>query len=331
MRLKRFLLLSMAFLLIATTALTGCNNEKAENAVAKVNGEIISKTELEDYVSYQKKSAEMTQNIAPDMWDTDAGGGKTYEDQLREMALEELITQEILIQKAEEKGIEVTEEELNKEIEKLKGSEEDIKNFNDYLEKLGIKEEYFKSIYKKGMVISKLMDESIEISDNEAKEYYMRTRDKFDKVKARHILVKTEKEAKEIKGKLDNGEDFIELAKEKSTGPSAPNGGDLGYFTKGRMLPEFEETAFSLKEGEVSDPVKTQYGYHIIKVEDKKVSLEDNKEEVKDDLKNNKFTENVKKYREEAEVEKLIDLNKESKDKSEENKTENKKEDNKEE
>ncbi|MTI71270.1 MAG: hypothetical protein FH751_13550 [Firmicutes bacterium] len=181
------------------------------------------------------------------------------------------------------------------------------------------------------MVISKLMDESIEISDNEAKEYYMRTRDKFDKVKARHILVKTEKEAKEIKGKLDNGEDFIELAKEKSTGPSAPNGGDLGYFTKGRMLPEFEETAFSLKEGEVSDPVKTQYGYHIIKVEDKKVSLEDNKEEVKDDLKNNKFTENVKKYREEAEVEKLIDLNKESKDKSEENKTENKKEDNKEE
>lgn len=87
-------------------------------------------------------------------------------------------------------------------------------------------------------------------------------------IKARHILVKEEATAKEIIKEIAGGADFVELAKKKSQGPSAPNGGDLGYFSKGRMVKAFETAAFSLKKGEVSAPVKTKFGWHVIKVED---------------------------------------------------------------
>ncbi len=90
-------------------------------------------------------------------------------------------------------------------------------------------------------------------------------------VSARHILVDSEEQAKAVVAELDAGKDFIELAKEKSTGPSGPQGGDLGYFTRGRMVPEFEEAAFKLEPGAYTkEPVKTQFGWHIIKVEDKR-------------------------------------------------------------
>lgn len=90
-----------------------------------------------------------------------------------------------------------------------------------------------------------------------------------DEIKARHILVKTEEEAKAIIAELETGRDFVELAKEKSTGPSAADGGDLGYFTKGRMVPPFEAAAFALKAGEFTkEPVKSDFGWHVIKVED---------------------------------------------------------------
>ena len=90
-------------------------------------------------------------------------------------------------------------------------------------------------------------------------------------VHARHILLKNEKEAADIVKLLDEGGDFAELAKEYSTGPSGPGGGDLGYFTKERMVPEFAAAAFELPTGEYTKtPVKTQFGYHVIKVEDKR-------------------------------------------------------------
>lgn len=94
---------------------------------------------------------------------------------------------------------------------------------------------------------------------------------KQEEVRARHILVKTEEEAKAIIADLDAGKDFIELAKEKSTDPNKSEGGDLGYFTKGRMVPEFEEAAFAMEPGTYSKtPVQTQFGFHVIKVEEKR-------------------------------------------------------------
>ena len=89
-------------------------------------------------------------------------------------------------------------------------------------------------------------------------------------VRARHILVETEDEAKAIKAELDKGADFAELAKKKSKDPGASDGGDLGFFTKEQMVPEFSAVAFTLEPGKISDPVKSQFGWHIIKVEEKR-------------------------------------------------------------
>jgi len=94
-----------------------------------------------------------------------------------------------------------------------------------------------------------------------------------EEIKARHILVASEAEAKAIIAELNSGADFVSLAKEKSTGPSGPNGGDLGYFARGAMVPSFENAAFALSVGShSSEPVQTQFGWHIIKLEDKKTA-----------------------------------------------------------
>ncbi len=89
-------------------------------------------------------------------------------------------------------------------------------------------------------------------------------------VKASHLLVKTEEEAKKIKEEILNGKDFASAAREVSLCPSGQNGGDLGYFTKGQMVKEFEDAAFSMNIGDISNPIKTQFGYHLIYLTDKK-------------------------------------------------------------
>ncbi len=106
-----------------------------------------------------------------------------------------------------------------------------------------------------------------------------------NEVKARHILVKTAEEAKKIIGELDGGADFKTLAKERSTGPSGPNGGDLGYFGKGQMVPPFEDAVFALNVGEYTkEPVETQFGFHVIKLEDKRTKQPPSFDEVKDQV-----------------------------------------------
>jgi len=103
-------------------------------------------------------------------------------------------------------------------------------------------------------------------------------------VRARHILVKTEDEAKAIAAELKNGADFAELARQKSTDPGASEGGDLGYFPKDEMVPEFAEAAFKLEKGQISDPVHTRFGWHIIKLEDKRERQVPAFEQVRDQL-----------------------------------------------
>ncbi|TMJ05114.1 MAG: peptidylprolyl isomerase [Alphaproteobacteria bacterium] len=109
---------------------------------------------------------------------------------------------------------------------------------------------------------------------------------KEPEVRARHILVETEDEAKAVVAELKKGADFAELAKAKSKDPGSADGGDLGYFTKDQMVPEFSEVAFKLDKGQLSDPVKSQFGWHVIKVEDKRERQPPEFEKVKDQLEN---------------------------------------------
>ncbi|MFP3545349.1 peptidylprolyl isomerase [Rhizobium sp. SIMBA_035] len=126
------------------------------------------------------------------------------------------------------------------------------------------------------------------VTDDEVKARYdkeVAALPKQEEVHARHILVKTEDEAKDVIKQLDAGKDFAELAKEKSTDPNKADGGDLGYFTKGRMVKEFEDAAFALDKGTYSKtPVKTDFGYHVIKVEDKRDAPPPPFDQVKDQV-----------------------------------------------
>ena len=144
----------------------------------------------------------------------------------------------------------------------------------------------------------KIYDEAIKQTPNE------------EEVHARHILVPTEGEAKEIsKAQLKKGTDFATLAKEKSKDPGAAEGGDLGYFTKEQMVPEFAEAAFKLEKGQTSDPVKTQFGWHIIKLEDKRAKQPPEFDKVKDQIEaflaRKAQTDFITKLRQTAKVERL--------------------------
>lgn len=129
-----------------------------------------------------------------------------------------------------------------------------------------------------------------------------------EEVRARHILVKTEEEAKAVIKELDAGKDFAELAKAKSTDPNKSDGGDLGYFKKGMMVPEFETAVFAMNKGDVTkEPVKTQFGFHVIKVEDKRNSppppFEQVKDQVKQMLLRDKYMEILKATKASAKIE----------------------------
>lgn len=182
----------------------------------------------------------------------------------REQLLEQLISFELLHKFAMDEKLEETEE-FKTQLELLK---------KDLLIQAAVK---------------KVLD-AVTISDDEVKKYFEDNKEMFKgqaSVKAKHILVDTEEKANEIKEKINNGLAFEEAAKEFSTCPSSSQGGDLGEFTRGKMVPEFENTAFELEIGKVSEPVKTQFGYHLIKVDEKLPEVMKSFEEVKDSLKLN--------------------------------------------
>ncbi|WP_414464187.1 peptidylprolyl isomerase [Hyphomicrobium sp. DY-1] len=143
-----------------------------------------------------------------------------------------------------------------------------------YLKRRALRELYFEKVIKAGVTDAdarKIYDEQVKLLKPE------------EEVSARHILVDTEAEAKALKEKIDKGADFSQLAKENSKDPgSKDDGGNLGYFGHGQMVPQFEEVVFKLKKGEVSDPVKTQFGWHLVKLEDRRVKQPPAFEIVKD-------------------------------------------------
>ncbi len=167
---------------------------------------------------------------------------------------------------------------------------------------------------RKRVLMEALMDQTSKSAATEAemKKLYDESVKKMtpqDEVHARHILVETEDKAKELIAKLNAGGDFAALAKENSKDPGSADGGDLGYFTKEQMVPEFAEAAFKLDKGKISDPVKSQFGFHIIKLEDKRKqpapAFDQVKPQIEQFIGRKAQAELVAKLREDAKIERL--------------------------
>ena len=257
----------------------------ASDILVTVNGKNITKQDAEQFVAASAPNAHFKQL------------DKAQQNMIKERLVEKVLFTEL----AKKEGV-----DKNPEF---------IKN----MEK--IKEELLVNMWMKMQL------ESAIVSDSEAKEFYEKNKAKFkqaESVKASHILVKTEKEAKAIIDELKPHKDaklkaeFIVLAKKKSTGPSAPKGGDLGAFTKDQMVPEFSEAVWALKDGTITlEAVKTQFGYHIIYLEKKNaaepVSYEKVKEKIILSLKQKQFAGKIAEMAKELKSKaKIVDMSTEA-------------------
>ncbi|MBN9655858.1 peptidylprolyl isomerase [Halobacillus sp. GSS1] len=230
------------------------------------------------------------------------GGEVTKEEFYQELKSQygEQVLQTLVMKEVLANNYEVSDEEVNKELDTIKEQYGD--NFENILQQNGFAdEEAFKETIRMSLLQEKAASEGIEISAEEMKNYYDRMK---TEVQASHILVSDEETAKEVKEKIDNGEDFGELAAEYSSDGSAQQGGKLGWFGPGEMVAEFEDKAYELEPGEISEPVQSQFGYHIIKVTDKR-DKEDIKpyEEMKDEIKRTLTSQKV----DQAELQKKMD------------------------
>lgn len=207
-----------------------------------------------------------------------------FYNEMKKIAGDQLL-QQVVLEKILNDKYEVTDEEIQAEFDMLKEQYGD--QFETLLESNGLTEETLKQNIRLNLLKTKAQDE-IEISDEEIQAYYDQAKYELN---ARHILVETEEEAKAIVEELKNGADFAQLAKEKSvdTG-SGEKGGELGWFSVGTMVTEFNDAAYALELKTVSEPVKSDFGYHIIEVKEKREvegygTLEEKKEEIREQLK----------------------------------------------
>lgn len=215
---------------------------------------------------------------------TTKSGEITKQDLYEEMkdAIGPQVIENMLLQQALETEYKITDKELKEEIKKQKDVFGD--NFDMYLEQNGITEAFFEKNVKSQMLQKKMVD-SLEVSEEDVAQGLERAKTELH---ARHIVVPDEETAKEVIQKIKDGGDFAALAKEYSTEPVAQEtGGDLGWFGPGKMLQEFEDAAYALKKGELSEPVKTSYGYHVIELLDtRKAETEKTEEELKAEIEN---------------------------------------------
>ncbi len=238
-------------------ALGGCGDKVPEGTVATVNGKPISQEELDiNYAQYLKMYEAYGYDINSEEVRTNA----------RNEILQTMVMQEILVQEAEKRGFTVSDEEVDQALADLVdtyygGAEADLEAA---VLDAGMTMEYYRESQRESLLLSKLQEDMVENPE------------RVDVIQARHILVEDEETARDLIQQLDNGADFAALAEEysKDTG-SAAEGGELGYFavtgqTTSKMVDSFTEAAKALEVGEYSpEPVASDYGYHIILVEDK--------------------------------------------------------------
>ncbi len=278
--------------------------------VAKVNGVDIKKTELTTVVDTLKAQLQLVGQSVP----------ADKKDEMYRGLLEDLINRELLAQEASKAKISVPDAELETFVQEFKDRFPSEEVFQRALKEQGISEAQLKIDVRKEMQIKKLLDKEVfakaAVDDAAIKKFYKDNPDKFqepEQVKASHVLVSVEKtadektraaakkEAEQVLKDAKAGKDFAALAKEHSDDPgSKDNGGDLGYFPRGEMVPQFEEAAFKLEKNQFSDVVETPYGFHVIKVVDKKApkmrALDEVKERVGGFLQEQKAQELAKVY-----------------------------------
>ena len=275
---SRILILFMiaAFVLPAL----GCSGEKGEDGsvagsteggalVVTVNGREVYENEIA-----QEENRIRTQLAGRVPMQQLEGMG----DVIKQQAVNNMINRVLLEQAAERQGIEISDEEVKERSEQVKsgfGSEE---VFEQQLEASGLTEAGFEQEVELALRIETLLDkQTVDMegtNEGAVQDFYDTNIDRFktpEQVQASHILLPLEKAAKKAKAdsllnEIRGGADFALLAGEHSSCPSKTRGGDLGYFGRGQMVKEFEETAFGMDVGDVSDVVETQFGYHIIKV-----------------------------------------------------------------
>ncbi len=242
-----------------------------KDTVAKINGEKITKDEL-----YQA----MVKNY----------GAET---------LDSMISERIVEMEATKQKITITDQEIQEELNPLIESTGGQEAFEQQLALSGVSLDDLKKDIASYLKTVKLLEPQVKITDEEISAYFEKNKDSLaqeEQVEASHILVADEATAKDVKQQLDNGGDFAELAAKYSTDKqNNQKGGELGSFARGEMVEAFDAAVFSMEVGQISEPIKTEFGYHIVKVTDKQeakeANLEDSKAEIEDAIKNGKINE----------------------------------------
>jgi peptidyl-prolyl cis-trans isomerase C len=244
------------------------------DVVARVNGEDVKKADFERMIKTMEAQAK--QQIPPDR-----------RDEILRGALDRLVIYTLLSQESAKRGIKVADTEIDQKIDGLRKQFPNPEAFSKALADRGMTLESLKHDARADLSVNKLMDAELATeaapTDEEVKTFYEKNPDRFkegEKVRASHILIRVDQKAppaekQKARSEIDAvlkqakaGGDFAQLAQKHSQDGSAAQGGDLNYFTREQMVPEFSKVAFELKPGEVSDVVETQFGYHIIKVVD---------------------------------------------------------------
>ncbi len=226
----------------------------------------------------------------------------TAEDKL--IVANQLVDTNLLLTEGKKGDFEPTSEEIEENFAKLKTQFPSEEQFANTLKEMGDTVETVKGRLKEDIILKSYIEgtfySKISVSDEEVKSFYTENEERFVtpvQVKASHILVKEEEKINEINGKLKAGESFEAIAKESSDCPSGQNGGDLGFFGKCKMVPEFESAAFALGLNEVSEPFKTDFGFHIVKVTEKNEGGKQTLDQV---------TEGIRRHLEQTQAQKTI-------------------------
>lgn len=306
---RKLVILSLVFVMVFSFA--ACAKNK-EGLVGEVNGIPITQEEFDtDYLVFKNL---YERQLGEDALNEVGADGKTLNESLKESILEKLIMEKIITKDSENMNMTVTDEEISSKLDEYVNSVGGEEKFEEFLTNNDITREFFNLNIKKEILVEKhkiSYVEGIEITDKDAEKYYNDNVDNMVILRASHILVDNEEDGKKILERIQSGEDFATLATlESLDSVSAAQGGDLGYFGKGNMITEFEDAVFAMEEGEVSSLVKTEAGYHIIYLEERRDTFEELKEDIIKNLKDQEYLKAVEKLRSSAKVSKYLDTSK---------------------